>query len=142
MGFFYFMFCAFGGKIRLLFSWGLCVLDNYLLFVGVFFLLFRLPWKMNYLGQGAGEKRSVRQIYIVHPVSKTAKVFKHHGILICLLNKSIKRNHFRALFHGVYEEESLFLRKVIYFSKQEFWLVCVKNASSMFLTWELSVYAQ
>lgn len=95
-------------------KWDFCLAEVcvFLLFVGVFYTFLYFS---DCHGQGAGGKRSAKQSYIVHWISKTAKEFKYHGILICSLNQSIERNPFRVLFHGVYEKESLYVKKELFF---------------------------
>lgn len=98
-------FVGFRGK------WDFCLAEFcvFLLFVGVFytfFILFRLPW-----AGGRGKKVSKTELYCTFNI----KYSKYHGILICSLNQSIKTNPFRVLFHGVYEKESLYVKKDLFF---------------------------
>lgn len=74
---------------------------------------------MNYLGQGAGEKRSAKLSCIVHSVLKTAKEFRYHGVLICSLNQNINKCSInKKKSAGVCEKESLYVKKDLFFQTE------------------------
>lgn len=109
-------------KTWLLFSWGLCVLADYLLLV---FHFFRLAWKMNYLE--GGKERSIKHTYCTLGSNDSKRVQVSWDFNLLVKIRHLK-TPFQSSFSWCLWTKKLTWEERLFFSKQDCWKLRMKNA--------------